>query len=102
MGRFFSIIIVSFFLFGCAPDVDQVVKDWEEKGWSKVRKHGLQKDYKRHSILMSERAKAVEVSWVQNGERKTKLYRQDSHYYMALRFFCNDDDEFAIVMRKRK
>ena len=102
MGRFFSIIIVSFFLCGCAPDVDQIVKDWEEKGWSKVRKHGLQKDYKRHSILMSERAKAVEVSWVQNGERKTKLYRQNSHYYMALRFFCKDDDEFAIVMRKRK
>ena len=51
---------------------------------------------------MSERAKAVEVSWVQNGERKKKLYRQNSHYYMALRFFCKDDDEFAIVMRKRK
>ena len=102
MGRFFSIIILSFFLCGCAPDVAQIVKDWEEKGWSKVRKHGLQKDYKRHSILMSERAKAVEVSWVQNGERKAKLYRQDSHYYMALRFFCKDDDEFAIVMRKRK
>ena len=102
MGRFFSIIIVSLFLCGCTIDVDQIVKDWEEKGWSKVRKHGLQKDYKRHSILMSERAKAVEVSWVQNGERKTKLYRQDSHYYMALRFFCKDDDEFAIVMRRRK
>ena len=89
-------------LSGCAEEVHEVVEEWQEKGWTKVRTHGVKKVHQRHSILMSEKAQGVEVSWIESGQRKTKLYRQDSHYYLALRFFCGDGDEFAVVMRKRK
>ena len=51
---------------------------------------------------MSEQAQAIEVSWIEKGRRKTKLYHQDSYYYLALRFFCKDGDQFAVVMKKRK
>jgi hypothetical protein len=79
-----------------------VIKEWSEEGWSMVRTHGVEKDFARQGTLISEQAQAVEVSWIEKGERKTKLYKQDSHYYLALRFFCSDGDEFAIVMKKRK
>ena len=79
-----------------------MIKEWSEEGWSLVRTHGVEKDFARQGTLISEQAQAVEVSWIEKGERKTKLYKQDSHYYLALRFFCSDGDEFAIVMKKRK
>jgi hypothetical protein len=67
-----------------------------------VRTHGKEKEFNRHGTLMSEQARAIEVSWIEKGRRKTKLYPQDSYYYLALRFFCKDGDEFAVVMKKRK
>lgn len=79
-----------------------MIKEWSEEGWSMVRTHGVEKEFTRQGTLISEQAQAVEVSWIEKGERKTKLYKQDSHYYLALRFFCSDGDEFAIVMKKRK
>ena len=89
-------------MFSCAPEKDELIKEWSEEGWSMVRTHGVEKDFARQGTLISEQAQAVEVSWIEKGERKTKLYKQDSHYYLALRFFCSDGDEFAIVMKKRK
>lgn len=91
-----------FFLCHCAKQPEEVVADWEEDGWSKIRTHGVQKEFKRQGKLASEKAKSIEVSWIERGKRKTKLYSQSSHYYAALRFFCEDGDEFVIVMRKRK
>ncbi|MBT3666842.1 MAG: hypothetical protein HN548_05120 [Opitutae bacterium] len=82
--------------------MNEVVQEWKDKGWTQVRTHGTKKDFNRCGTLMSEKAQAVEASWVENGKRKTKLYTQDSHHYLALRFFCKDGDEFVIVMRKRK
>jgi hypothetical protein len=100
--RFFALIFFYIFVSGCTREVSDVITEWEEKGWSKVRTHGTQKTHQRHSTLKSDQAQAVEVSWIENGKRKTKLYRQDSHYYLAIRFFCGDKDKFAVVMRKRK
>ena len=89
-------------LCNCAKQPEEVVADWEEDGWSKIRTHGVQKEFKRQGKLASEKAHSIEVSWIERGKRKTKLYSQSTHYYAALRFFCEDGDEFVIVMRKRK
>jgi len=86
----------------CAKNPEEVVAEWEEEGWSKVRTHGVVKESVRQGKLSSERAQSIEVSWIERGKRKTKLYPQTSHYYAAIRFFCEDGDEFVIVMRKRK
>ncbi len=98
--RYFFLVL--FFLTSCAPELDDVVEEWNQKGWSKVRTHGIRKEFTRHSKLMSEKAQAVEASWIDKGKRKTKLYQQSSHHYLILRFFCRDDDEFVVVMKKRK
>ena len=79
-----------------------MIEEWVIKGWIKVRVHGVETDFYRHSTLMSEKAQAVEASWIVNGKRKTKLYKQDTYNYLVLRFFCKDSDEFVIVMKKRK
>ena len=89
-------------LCNCAKQPEEVVADWEEDGWSKIRTHGVPKEFKRQGKLASEKAHSIEVSWIERGKRKTKLYSQSTHYYAALRFFCEDGDEFVIVMRKRK
>ena len=89
-------------LCNCAKQPEEVVADWEEDGWSKIRTHGVQKEFKRQGKLASEKAHSIEVSWIERGKRKTKLYSQSTHYYAALRFFCEDGDQFVIVMRKRK
>ena len=89
-------------LCNCAKQPEEVVADWEEDGWSKIRTHGVQKEFKRQGKLASEKAQSIEVSWIERGKRKTKLYSQSTHYYAALRFFCEDGDQFVIVMRKRK
>lgn len=100
--KFFILLFIFFTLWGCAPEMSEVIQEWTEKGWNKVRIHGIEKKFNRHGTLMSKKARAVEVSWIEKGQRKTKLYEQDSHYYLALRFFCTDGDEFSVVMRKRK
>ena len=56
----------------------------------------------RHGKLISDQAKAIEASWVVNGERKTKLYSQSNHKILLLRFLKKDGDQFAVVMKKRK
>ena len=89
-------------LCNCAKQPEEVVADWEEDGWSKIRMHGVQKEFVRQGKLASEKAQSIEVSWIERGKRKTKLYSQSTHYYAALRFFCEDGDQFVIVMRKRK
>ena len=95
-------LVFQFSLLSCAPEMKDVIEEWTDKGWSKVRSHGTKKEFNRQSTLMSEKARAIEVSWIENGNRRTKLYQQDSHYYVALRFFCTDGDEFSVVMKKRK
>ena len=102
MLRVIHFLLLGVLLSGCSEEVHEIIGEWQEKGWTKVRTHGVKKGHQRHSTLMSEKAQGVEVSWIESGQRKTKLYRQDSHYYLALRFFCGDGDEFAVVMRKRK
>ena len=86
----------------CSQEPAEIVADWEEDGWSKFKTHGAQKEFVRQGKLASEKAKSIQVSWIERGKRKTKLYPQSTHYYTALRFFCEDGDEFVIVMRKRK
>ena len=89
-------------LCNCAKQPEEVVADWEEDGWSKFKTHGVQREFVRQGKLANEKAKSIAVSWVERGKRKTKLYSQTTHYFAALRFFCEDGDEFVIVMRKRK
>ena len=100
--KYFTPFVFIFALYGCAPEMNDVIQEWNEKGWNKVRTHGIEKEFNRQSTLMNEKARAVEVSWIEKGQRKTRLYEQDSHYYLALRFFCTDGDEFSVVMKKRK
>ena len=97
-----SFFIVATFGVACSQEPGDVVADWKEDGWSKFKTHGTQKEFTRQSKLASERAKSIEVSWIERGKRKTKLYSQSTHYYAALRFICEDGDEFVIVMRRRK
>ena len=88
--------------YSCSQEPADIVADWKEDGWTKFKNHGRQKEFVRQGKLASEKAKSIEVSWVERGKRKSKLYSQTTHYYAALRFFCEDGDEFVIVMRKRK
>ena len=103
-NSFIQLLLCTFFVLSssCYQEPAEIVADWEENGWSKVKTHGLQKAFVRKGKLASEKAQSIEVSWIERGKRKTKLYPQSSHYYTALRFFCDDGDEFVIVMRKRK
>ena len=96
------LLLFQIFLLGCAPEMNDVIKEWTEKGWSQVRVHGVEGNFTRQGTLMNEKAQALEASWVVNGKRKTKIYSQDSHNYLLLRFFREEGDEFAVVMRKRK
>lgn len=95
-----------FFLFtfqsGCSPNPDNIINEWKENGWSYVSTYGSIGEVKRTGVLESEKAQAVEAAWTEKGKRKTKLYQQTSHYYVVLRFFKADDEEFVVVMRKRK
>lgn len=100
--RNFVLFLSLFIIFGCAPEKEDVIREWNEKGWKQIRTHGVEREFTRHGTLMSEQARAIEASWIEKGERKTKLYKQDTHYYLALRFFCKDGDEFAVVMEKQK
>lgn len=100
--RYLLLTIPFLLLLGCAPEMDDVIKEWKDKGWDKVSTLGVVDQFNRHSILMSEKAQAIEASWIVNGRRKTKLYEQGTYYFLVIRFFCKNKDEFAVVMKKRK
>jgi hypothetical protein len=104
LGNFFrlSLCMIAVLCVSCSQEPAEIVADWEEDGWSKIKTHGVEKEFKRHGKLASEKAQSIEVSWIERGKRKTKLYSQSTHYYTALRFFCEDGNQFVIVMRKRK
>ncbi len=100
--RLFLFCLITGLGYSCSQEPADIVADWKEDGWSKFKTHGRQKEFVRQDKLASEKAKSIEISWVERGKRKSKLYSQTTHYYAALRFFCEDGDEFVIVMRKRK
>jgi hypothetical protein len=100
--QYLLLTISVFLLLGCAPEMDDVIQEWRDKGWDKVSTLGVVDKFNRHSLLMSEKAQAIEASWIVNGKRKTKLYDQETYHFLVLRFFCKNNDEFAVVMRKRK
>ena len=112
LGKFFetmkiylSKILLLFsiaWLFGCAPSANEVVEEWKAQGWRVVKVHGTQGKIIRHGKLISEQAKAIEASWIENGTRKTKLYQQTKDQFLVLRFFKKNKDEFVVVMKKRK
>jgi len=89
-------------LLACAPSAPEVVKDWQDQGWSLVDVHGSEGAFERYGKLMSKKAKGVEASWIENGKRITKVYSQTNHFVLVLRFFKKNGDQFAVVMKKRK
>jgi len=100
-------LTISFFLalttqFGCSVSANDVVEEWKLRGWVVEKIHGKQGPVKRHGQLISKSAKAVEASWIEKGNRKTKIYQQVNYHYLVLRFFKKDKDEFVVVMKKRK
>jgi hypothetical protein len=86
----------------CAPSTNEVVQEWVHQGWKIESIHGTEGKIQRHGKLMSKNARAIEASWIENGERKTQLYHQTNYHYMVLRFFKSDGDKFVVVMKKRK
>ena len=89
-------------LLACAPSAPEVVKDWQDQGWSLVDVHGSEGTVERYGKLMSKKAQGVEASWIENGKRITKVYSQTNHFILVLRFFKKNGDQFAVVMKKRK
>ena len=105
LGNFFRLLLLCLLTglgSACSQEPAEIVADWEEDGWSKVKSHGVEKEFVRQGKLASEKAKSIGVSWIERGKHKSKVYSQSTHYYTALRFFCEDGDQFVIVMRKRK
>lgn len=101
--HYITFLTVAFFCSsGCAPTPLEVVEEWKSKGWKVVDVHGVEGPTKRHGKLMSKEAKAVEASWVENGKRLTKVYQQDRVQVLVLRFFKDNDDQYAVVMTKKK
>ena len=89
-------------LSGCAPSANDVVEEWKAKGWRIVEVRRIQGKIVRHGKLISEQAQAIEASWIEHGNRKTKLYHQIKDQFLVLRFFKKNKDEFVVVMKKRK
>ena len=102
LAKSFFFFFIFTFQSGCSPNPDNIINEWKENGWSYVSTYGSIGEVKRTGVLQSDRAQAVEAVWVEHGKRKTKLYPQSSHHYAVLRFIKNDQDEFVIVMKKRK
>ena len=98
----FLILAVTFALGACSSDYSSVVADWKEDGWGVVEELGEVGDFTHHTDLKSEKAVAVEASWIVKGERKTKLYPQNSQLYLVLRFEKDNGDVFAVVMGKSR
>ena len=86
----------------CSKDYSSVVADWRENGWRVVNEYGEAGDYTHYTHLKSEHARAVEASWKTNGQRKTKLFQQNSKFYLVLNFEKPDGDVFAVVLSKGK
>lgn len=86
----------------CAPSANEVVQKWVNLGWKIESIHGMEGKIQRHGKLMSKNARAIEASWIEKGERKTKLYPQIKYQFIVLRFFKSDGDEFVVVLKKRK
>tara|TARA_B100001094_G_scaffold203029_1_gene196945 strand:- start:6215 stop:6526 length:312 start_codon:yes stop_codon:yes gene_type:complete len=97
-------LITSFIFFtsGCSQDSKSIVEDWKDEGWKVEGEFGESGPFRSHSHLKSERAKAVEAFWITRGQRKTKRYPQNSKFYMAIHFYKDDGDVFAVVMSKSK
>ena len=89
-------------LGACSQNPEDLIDEWKDDGWTYVATHGTKGDVKRTGKLQSEKAQAVEAAWVEGGIRKTKLYQQSNYFYAVLRFIKDDDDEFVVVMKKRK
>jgi|TARA_B110000196_G_scaffold263682_1_gene235988 hypothetical protein len=87
---------------GCSHDSRSIVEDWKDDDWRVEGEFGKAGPFKSHSHLKSERAKAVEVFWITRGKRKTKRYPQNSKFYLAIHFYKEDGDVFAVVMSKSK
>ncbi len=97
-----STLVWAFTAGGCAQDPASIIEEWKQDGWSYVATHGQKGTVSRTGILQSEKAQAVEAAWTERGKRKTKLYSQSQYFYAILRFIREDEDEFVIVMKKRK
>jgi hypothetical protein len=98
-----SVALVLCFSAGCLSETpEDVLQDWIEDGWTQVASHGEIGEITRHAVLRSKQAQSIEASWVERGRRKTKVYSQRTHFHAILRFFKEDGDQFAVVMKKRK
>jgi hypothetical protein len=91
-----------FALAACSQNPQHLIDEWKDDGWTYVATHGTEGDVKRTGKLQSEKAEAVEAAWVEGGNRKTKLYQQRTYFYAVLRFIKHNEDEFVVVMKKRK
>ena len=100
--RSFILFSLLVFLGACSQNTEDFINDCEDDGWTYVATHGTKGGFKRTGKLQSEKAQAVEAAWVEGGMRKTKLYQQSNYFYAVLRFIKDDDDEFVVVMKKRK
>jgi len=95
-------LVVIFILGSCSSDYSSVVEDWKDDGWRVVEELGEVGDFTYQTDLESQTAAAVEASWIVNGDRKTKLYQQNSQLYLVLRFKKDNGDIFAVVMSKAR
>lgn len=99
--KILSCLLIFFSLVSCAPSANDIVQDWKDRGWEIAKVHGVQGPIDRHGKLISERAKAIEASWIEKGIRKTKIYSQKNQSILVLRFFKTDGDQFVVVMKKK-
>ena len=105
MTLFFRLCILFTILFSlgaCSQNPEDLIDEWKDDGWSYVTTHGTKGRVKRTGKLQSKSAQAVEAAWLERGKRKTKIYHQSTHLYAVLRFIKHDEDEFVVVMKKRK
>ena len=105
MTWFFRLCIsfTTFFSLGsCSQNPEDLIEELKDDGWAYVTTHGTKGGVKRTGKLQSKSAQAVEAAWLEGGKRKTKIYQQSTHNYAVLRFIKHDEDEFVVVMKKRK
>ncbi len=95
-------LLVFSMLCACTRSAPEVVGDWQVNGWALVEVLGTEGPIERHGQLTSEKARAIEASWREKGQRKTKVFSQSNERIAVLRFFKKDGDEFVVVLSKRK
>jgi len=100
--RLYIFFTLVFTFWACSQKPDDLIDEWTDAGWTYIATHGIKGEVKRTGKLQSERARAVEAAWVEHGTRKTEIYQQNGYYYAVLRFIKHDEDEFIVVMKKRK